>query len=117
MKRGKQRKLDPTVEDEWRSEHGDTTNYGGQDGRLWRSAEMRARDTANQPMEKCGDESTRHSQPWRRRRSAMEEKRGKRENRDLTMEEKRGKNGKRGVERGREQVENEGREGTNGKMG
>ena len=32
------------------------------------------------------------------------------------MEEKRGKNGKRGVERGR-QVENEGREGTNGKMG
>ena len=33
------------------------------------------------------------------------------------MEEKRGKNGKRGVERGREQVENEGREGTNGKMG
>ena len=95
--------LDPTVEDEWRSEHGKTTDYGGQDGRLWRSVEMRARDTANQPMEKCGDESTRHSQPWRRRRSAMEEKRGK--------------NGKRGAERGREQVENEGREGTNGKMG
>ena len=49
---------------------------------------MRARDTA-------GDESMRHS--WRRRRSAMEEKRG--------------------AERGREQVENEGREGTDGKMG
>ena len=88
MKRGKKRKLDPAVEDEWRSEHEDTTNYGGQDGRLWRSVEMRARDTA-------GDESTRHG--WRRRRSAMEEKRG--------------------AERGREQVENEGREGTNGKMG
>ena len=44
MKRGKKRKLDPTVEDEWRSEHEDTTNYGGQDGRLWRSVEMRARD-------------------------------------------------------------------------
>ena len=61
---------------------------------------MRAWDTTNHgPMEKCGE----HSQPWRRRRSAMEEKRGK--------------NGKRGAERGREQVENEGREGTNGKMG
>ena len=46
MKRGKKRKLYPTVEDEWRSEHGDTTDYGGQDGRLWRSVEMRARDTA-----------------------------------------------------------------------
>ena len=54
---------------------------------------MRARDTA-------GGEDARL---WRRRRS--------------TMEEKRGKNGKRGAERGREQVENEGREGTNGKMG
>ena len=47
MKRGKERKLDPAVEDKWRSEHEDTTNYGGQDGRLWRSVEMRARDTAN----------------------------------------------------------------------
>ena len=91
MKRGKKRKLDPAVEDEWRSEHGDTTDYGGQDGR--RSVEMRARDTTNQPMEKrgderehetqlgemrarhtVGDESTTHN--WRRRRSAMEEKRG-----------------------------------------
>ena len=77
MKRGKKRKLDPAVKDEWRSEHGDTTDYGGEDDRLWRSVEMRARDTANHgPMEKCGDESTRHNQPWRRRRSAMEEKRG-----------------------------------------
>ena len=59
--------LDPAVENEWRSEHGDTTDYGGQDGRLWRSVEMRARDTV-------GDESTRHG--WRRRRSTMEEKRG-----------------------------------------
>ena len=49
------------------------------------------------------EKSTRHSQPWRKRRSAMEEKIGK--------------NGKREIERGREQVENEGREGTNGKMG
>ena len=50
-------------------------DYGGQDGRLWRSVES------------------------------------------SVMEEKRGKNGKRGAERGREQVENEEREGTNGKMG
>ena len=47
MKRGKERKLDPAVKDEWRSEHRDTTDYGGEDGRLWRSVEMRARDTTN----------------------------------------------------------------------
>ena len=47
MKRGKERKLDPAVKDEWRSEHGGTTDYGGEDGRLWRIVEMRARDTTN----------------------------------------------------------------------
>ena len=47
MKRGKERKLDPAVEDKWRSEHGGTADYGGEDGRLWRSVEMRARYTTN----------------------------------------------------------------------
>ena len=54
-------------------------------------------------MEECGDESTRHS--WRREHETqLEEK-----TLDYGGEE-------RGAKRGREQVENEGREGTNGKM-
>ena len=83
-----ERKLDPAVEDEWRLEHGDTTDYGGEDGRLWRSVEMRARDTANHGGE--------DAQLWKR---------------------KEGKNGKMGAKRGREHVEQEGRERTNGKIG
>ena len=77
----------PTYGEAWRWEH--ETQLGEMRARhSWRwehetqLGEMRARHTA-------GDESTRHS--WRRRRSAMEEKRG--------------------AERG----SNEGREGTNGK--
>ena len=108
MKRGKKRKLDPAVEDEWRSEHGDTTDYGGQDGRLWRSVEMRARDTANQPMEKRGDE---YGEVWRwEHETQLEEK---------TEEKTLGYGGEereKGAKREREQVENEGREGTNEKM-
>ena len=107
MKRGKKRKLDPTVEDEWRSEHGDTTDYGGQDVHLWRSVEMRTRDTA-------GDESTRHSSRWEHETQLEEKTPGyggeERGWRRSAMEEK------KGADRGREQVENEGREGTNGKM-
>ena len=78
-------------------------DYGGQDGRLWRSVEMRARD----------------SQPWKRTRLDYGGQDGRlwRSVESSVMEEKRGKNGKRGAERGREQVENEEREGTNGKMG
>ena len=64
MKRGKERKLDPVVENEWRSEHGDTADYGGEDGCLWRSVEMRARDTANHGGEDAGREKRGKTGKW-----------------------------------------------------
>ncbi|WJZ92484.1 hypothetical protein VitviT2T_011474 [Vitis vinifera] len=104
-----ERKLDPAVEDEWRLEHGDTTDYGGEDDRLWRSVEMRARDIAN------------HGQPtmnlWRSVEMRARDTANHGGEDARLWKRREGKNGKRVAEKEREQVENEGRERINGKMG